>query len=240
VRLQLWKRCKRIKYFRIGGGGGIVDKFILFELSEERIKEGMKNAEKKNLQNRVEFILGNAFNYDFGKLKIDFVHWNNSLHHMLNVPEAVKWSYNILTPGGVFYMDDYVGSTRFQYPDYVLNIVNGIRDNLPRKYLKDQYQNDIYHGHISNIDPYELMKNDPSEAADSEKIVESTKKYFPNAEIILTGGIVYFIALNGLWGNFDEQNEEDISVLKKLMELDKQYAQKQNVMSPYAVAIGFK
>jgi hypothetical protein len=30
-----------------------LDKFILFELSEERIKQGMINAEKKKLQNRV-------------------------------------------------------------------------------------------------------------------------------------------------------------------------------------------
>jgi SAM-dependent methyltransferase len=188
----------------------------------------------------LEFKLENAFNYDFSKLKIDFVHWNNSLHHMFDVSEAIKWSYEILSPGGVFYMDDYVGSTRFQYPEYVLDIVNGIRNNLPKKYLKDQFNDGIYHGHVAKIDQYELEKNDPSEAADSERIINSVKKYFPSAEIILTGGIIYFIALNGLWGNFDEENENDISILTKLMGIDKQYAQQQNIMSPYAVALAFK
>jgi len=219
---------------------GIIDRFILFELSEERIKLGLLNAEKRNLQNRIKYLHGNAFNFDFSNHKIDFVHWNNSLHHMLDVDVAVKWSYDILTPDGIFYMDDYVGPNRFQYPKYVLDLVNNIRDNLPKKYLQDQRNNQKPRGHITNVDPEELMKNDPSEAADSGRILSSVSRYFKNADIKPTGGIVYFIALHGLWENFNEKNDDDIFFLSQLLELDKHCTTKENFMSPYAVALATK
>ena len=218
----------------------IVEKFILFELSEEAVKVGKNQAKELNLENRVEFRVEDAFKYNFNNMKIDLVHWNNSLHHMLDVPAAVKWSYDILSPGGIFYMDDFVGSSRFQYPRYILDIINEIRDALLHKYLKSPFQDGQYLGCFTNPNPDDLWRDDPSEAADSDKILKSVKHYFPQAEIILTGGIVYFLALGGLWGNFDEENEEDIFVLKQLMERDKQYALCSDVMSPYAVALANK
>jgi len=61
----------------------------------------------------VKIIKGDCFNYEFIE-EIDFVHWNNALHHMLNFEKAVQWSYQILKVDGVFYMDDFVGPSRFQ------------------------------------------------------------------------------------------------------------------------------
>jgi len=98
---------------------GIVDKFLLFDLSHEAIRQGTKRIGEAGLLNRVEFHKADAFSFDFSGKKIDFVHWNNSLHHMLDVDATVKWSRDILVPGGMFYMDDYVGASRFQHPQNI-------------------------------------------------------------------------------------------------------------------------
>jgi SAM-dependent methyltransferase len=58
------------------------------------------------VRERVDLIQGDCFAHEFNE-KVDFVHWNNSLHHMLDANKAVKSSYDILSPGGVFYMDDF-------------------------------------------------------------------------------------------------------------------------------------
>ena len=63
-----------------------------------------------------------------------------------------------------------------------------------------------------------MILNDPSEAADSERIIQSVKKYFPNAEITLTGGVIYHHALNDILQNFDE--EKDKWVLNLFMIID--------------------
>jgi len=246
-------RGKRLKQgVSVGCGNGdkeirllqlnVVEKFILFELSEEMVRVVKDKAIRLNLADRIEIRLENAFLHDFTDVKIDFIHWNNSLHHMFDVPAAIKWSYDILESDGVFYMDDYVGPTRFQYSEKAIHIVNEIRDDLPHKYLKSQYHDGQYFGHYINCDPniFETALGDPSEAVDSGRILKSLKDYFPEAEIILTGGIIYFVALGGLYENFDEKNEKDVSVLNTLLERDKNYAQSLDDMSPYAVALAIK
>lgn len=218
---------------------GIVEKFILFELSEDAVRIGIERAREANMLDRVEFRIENAFDYDFTNQKIDLVYWNNALHHMLDVPAAVKWSYDILASNGVFCMDDYVGASRFQHLQSVLDIVNEIRDSLPRKYLVNPYNEGEYVGQFTNPNLDDLKTQDPSEAADSEKILASVIQYFPQAEVIPTGGIVYFLALGGIWYNFNKDDEEDLRLLDQLMLKDKMYAKYPN-MSPYAVALAIK
>jgi len=220
----------------------IVEKFIFFELSGEHARIINDNIKNANLVDRVEIHISDAFKHDFNNIEVDLVHWNNSLHHMFDVQAAVKWSYNILSTGGIFYMDDYVGPNRFQYPENVINVVNEIRDSLPHKYLKNPHDNSLYYGRYINCDPnmFEIEGGDPSEAVDSERILESIKNIFPKAEITLTGGIIYAIALSGLWENFDEENDNDISVLNRLLDMDKKYAQDKNFKSLYAVSIAIK
>jgi len=115
------------KGISVGGGNGIkemvllrqgiVSVFELYELSEARITEGRKLAKQKSLEDRICFIHGDAFDLVTQEESYDFVHWSGSLHHMLDVDEAVGWSKKILKKGGLFLMDEYIGAPRFQWPD---------------------------------------------------------------------------------------------------------------------------
>jgi len=220
----------------------IVEKFICFDLSEGAIKIAKESAKRLDLEDRIEFLVADAFTYNFENLTIDLVHWSGSLHHMIDVPFAVKWSHDILEQGGVFYMSyEYVGPNLFQFPIHVLNIANEILDELPHKYLKHPHADGQYMGRIVNVDPKVLHLQDPSEAADSEKILGSIKDFFPQAEIIPLGGIIWAVALTGLYHNFDESNAVDASALSHLLQIDKQYAQGENAcMSLHASALAIK
>lgn len=218
---------------------GLVNKFTLFELSDVLIETARKQAEISGFENRINFIKGDCFQYEFTE-KIDFVHWNNSLHHMFDVDKAVKWSHQILEIGGVFYMDDFVGPTRFQWSDEALELGTRIRKILPDMYLENPYKpGKLLNKTVLRPDAKKLKEHDPSEAADSDRILESVKKYFPNAKITLTGGTVYHSTLNDILHNMDETNLKDKTILNLLLLID-ELATKSGVESHYATALGIK
>ena len=218
---------------------GIVKRFAMFELSTERIKRARERAESLGLLGRVELIHGDCFLHDF-KEKVDFVHWNSSLHHMLDTEKAVKWSFDILSPGGVFFMDDFVGPTRFQWSTEALKLGTRVRRVLPEGFLKNPYKEGSYISReLSRPDAQELADSDPSEAADSSNIIKSVKKYFPNAEIKLTGGLIYHATLNDILHNIDESDEKDKAILELLLIID-ELSLNSRVESQYAAALAVK
>lgn len=218
---------------------GIVNKFTLFELSEERIKIASDNADLQGLSDRVEFIKGDYYIHKFDE-DVDFVHWNNSLHHMINVEKAIKWSFEILINGGVFYMDDFVGPSKFQWADAQLQLATRIRQTLPDIYLKNRRKpGKMLDRTISQPNAQDIEKADPSEAADSSAILDNIKKYFPNADINLTGGCVYHTALNDILCNIDESDEKDKTILDLLLIID-ELATKSGVETQYATVLAIK
>jgi len=94
-------------------------------------------------------------------------------------------------------MDDYVGPTRFQYPEKAIHIVNEIRDELPHKYLKSQYHDGQYFGHYINCDPniFETALNDPSENEKDVSVLNTLLERDKNYAQSLDDMSLYAVAL---------------------------------------------
>jgi SAM-dependent methyltransferase len=92
---------------------GLIERFELFELSEVRCERGRAAAAADGLGERVTFHAADAFARPHEPY--DLVHWDHSLHHMLDVAAAVTWSVDMLAPGGLLVINDYVGPTRLQW-----------------------------------------------------------------------------------------------------------------------------
>jgi 2-polyprenyl-3-methyl-5-hydroxy-6-metoxy-1,4-benzoquinol methylase len=230
-------RCPFIHGVSVGCGNGskevnllrdgLVKTFSLFDLSEECLRQARELAEKNQVAGRIQFHCTDAFEVVKERECFDFIHWNNSLHHMFDVDMAVKWSYEICKKGGMFYMDDFVGPSRFQWSDQMLQVASRVRAVLPEKYLsqpvpasyigkvkwalkrllfssQDQY---LYSTVISRPTVEAMIADDPSEAADSTRILAAVKNFFPDAEVTLTGGAMYGLALNDILQNFDEHKD---------------------------------
>lgn len=231
----------------VGGGNGLkemmvlesglVNYFKLYELSTARIEDGRKLAKKRHLEDRIEFIEGDAFDLLTAADSVDFVHWNNSLHHMFSVPDAIHWSRKILKPGGMFYMDDFVGADRFQWSDKILDTCEHIRKALPERYLINPSKPDELIAYRVPRPSYGAMiAADPSEAPDSSRTLQYVKHFFPNAEVTFTGGVIYHLALKDIINNFDE--EEDRQQLELLLAMDDILANQGDTL--YATALALK
>jgi len=236
------------KGISVGGGNGhkeinlikqgIVDTFNLYELSKVRISAGKELAQKELIDDKIRFFYGDAFEIESQSEKYDFVHWNNSLHHMLDVEKAIEWSKNVLKTGGLFYMDDFVGASRFQWPDEQLEIATKVRRAFSHsRYLSHpKYRIFSLPAEVKRPNKKKLIKKDPSEAADSDRIINAVYKYFPNAEIKNTGGVIYHLALSDMIHNFDEENDKIL--LDLLMIIDELCSK--SGQNHYGIALAFK
>lgn len=181
---------------------GIVEKFICFELSEKRIEKAVRAAKEKGLENRIEVIYGNFFESEYAKRRYDLVFWDNSIHHMPDVYEAVQKSMEILEEDGIFFCNDYIGESRFQWSDEKLKVVNDVRKCLPREVFKTSSKE--YRQEVNRPSIEAMMKMDPSEAADSENVLPAVRDVFANPYIKMTGGVMYLIGLDGIIENIPD------------------------------------
>jgi SAM-dependent methyltransferase len=227
---------KEMRFLRLG----LVERFDLYELSESRIAKGSALAAELGLAERVCFHRADALE-TVTRPDYDLVHWNNSLHHMLDVAKAVQWSRHVLLPDGVFFMDDFVGPSRFQWSDRALAVATGVRSVLPRRLLRNPHApptgEEHVDPHVARPNARRIAREDPSEAADSARILPVVRDIFPAAEVQLTGGIVYHLALANILHNFDEDDAGDLALLELLLELDTVCLANPDLESPYAVAL---
>ncbi len=223
---------------------GLVERFVLFELSEARIERGKEMAQKKGLLDRVEFRSDDAFKA-FSGPSFDFVHWDNSLHHMFDVMDAVRWSEQVLKPGGMFYMFDFVGPTRWQWTDKSLDLIERVRGMLPERMLRDPWYPErrdtpLLKTRVDRKTPARIMRDDPSEAADCGRILDALAKYFPTAEVKRVGGVIFHLGLSHVYHNIDESQPDDRAILSLLLMLDELCLEVPGIECHYATALATK
>lgn len=160
------------------------------------------------------------------------VFWDNSLHHMPNVHEAVRISKEILNENGVFFCNDYIGESRFQWSDEKIDFTNKIRDDLEESIFF--VGNEIFPRHRNRPTVEKMLASDPSEAADSINILPAIRTYFQNPRITMLGGVVYLILLDRMIQNIPE----DSKLLDELILKDDEA--KEQGMSLYAFILAQK
>ena len=189
---------------------GVVKHFTLHEISQERLAAARTNFERARLSHGADFKAVNAFDDDTPD-RFDVVHWNSSLHHMFDVDAALAWSRRVLKPGGVIVIYEYIGPTRFQWPDRALNWIETVRKSLPQEILERVGKpGQFVPTRVRRPDPEKLKAADPSEAADSDRIIPCATKHFPDGRWTMLGGMIYAIALNDIIGNFDTLDRPDL------------------------------
>jgi ubiquinone/menaquinone biosynthesis C-methylase UbiE len=218
---------------------GIVEKMDLYEVSQEMINRGISLAKEQGLSDTVSFIRGDGLQLAARPEAYDLVYWNSSLHHILDVEQAVAWSYSVLKKGGLFLMDEYVGPSRFQWTDEVLKMATKARRSLPERMLANPASgNRKIPRKVKRPKIKDMIREDPSEAADSSNIIPSVRKHFPQARIIMTGGVIYQLVFKDVLQNINEEDEEDRSILEHLLQMDDSCIQRR--LTHFAVAIAEK
>jgi hypothetical protein len=116
-------------------------------------------------------------------------------------------------------MNDFIGPDRFQWTDRQLYYATSVRSRLSTRLLRHPTIPDKSIRRFAQRPTVEAMiADDPSESADSSRILERLEKLLPNPSIWMLGGCIYFIALNDVLSNIDL--EKDADLLESLLILD--------------------
>jgi len=195
---------------------GLVERYTCYELSESRVAKGKALAEERGVADRIEFVIGDAFE-TAPTAEFDFVSWMESLHHMFDVPGALRWSKNALTDDGLLVVFEYAGPNKLQFNDEMLRIANGLRAMLPDAYFANCERT------VSNPSLDWFEKYDPSEAVDSEAILPTLNAVFPQADVTSLGGLVVHAALKNAFGELIAHDSDDWALTKQMMQAEDYY-----------------
>lgn len=216
-----------------------VERMLCYDLAESRIAQAVARAAELGLSERIEFRVADAFTLHDAP-QFDFVYWNNALHHMFDVPAALAWSRDVLNPGGLLLVDEYVGPSRMRFDDETLDYANAIRALLPERLVAHPSPGRFYARRLSREWFEERIAKDPSEAVDAGRTLGAITDLFEAPAVRPTGGAVYFVALNGLIRNFDMSAPADRDLLAHLLRLDEIHAAARPEHTIYAVAAALR
>lgn len=216
---------------------GLVEQFDLFEISESRIAAGLDAAKQRHLSHRIRWHRSDGIEHMHHHAHYDLVYWDNSLHHMFDVLAAMAATHHCLVTDGVLLLNDFTGASRFQWSDKELYYASLARSYLDDKYLVHPVRNDwCIPRSVPRPSVEAMMAGDPSEAADSSRIIPSIKEFFPDAAIWPLGGVIYHLALGDVLANF--QPGRDDTLLESMLVLDRVVSDMG--LNQYTAAIGVK
>lgn len=202
---------------------GISNKFHANDISSGAIRTATDEAAKSGLGDRITY---SVIDLDVESLPVksyDLVFGLSSVHHVFQLEHLFKQIRSSMTPGGLFYLDEYVGPTRFQTNPFVTDAINRIRGLLPADLLANLFSNDgssIGTYVPSTVEHFEI--HDPSEAVRSAEIIPTLKMYFDVLEYRPYGGTLAHMLLSGITGNFEQRNPAHESILNLIMMMDEE------------------
>lgn len=153
----------------------------------------------------IHYVLGSMNNLPVGEPgfeegSFDAVFGVGSVHHCAELDRLYAAITRLLTPGGWFFMDEYVGPDRFQYSTTHLAQVTALADLLP-DWLLTTASGAVRRGFRAPT-VKEVIAVDPSEAICSSQILPLLPTYFDVVALRPYGGSVLQLLLADVAQNF--------------------------------------
>jgi SAM-dependent methyltransferase len=158
-----------------------------------------------------------------------------SAHHFSDLEHVFREVKRALRPDGVFFLNEFIGPTKFQWTDRQLEIVNGLLRVLPPRYRIAQNQR--LKTRVRRPTLFRMYVGDPSEAIRSDQIIATLSRHFQIVEQRDYGGTILNLLLSGIAGNFDSRARRDRKLLRMLFDVEDQMLASGNIASDFSVII---
>ena len=206
---------------------GICTSFHGVDVAEGAVEEARKIAHKEKLD--ITYTVDDLNSIELEPNSYDVVITQNCLHHVLQLEHLAEQIHGTLRPGGVLWIQDYVGETQLQYGDKRLEIANTVLQLLPEKLRTNRatsnIQKSVKRPEIDNISPFEAIR--------SAEIMPVFLKRFDILEKRETGGIMRLLLPLGAKTDYLE-NDDTRAIYELLHYLDRMLLT-QGVLEPMGI-----
>jgi SAM-dependent methyltransferase len=218
----------------VGCGTGLLERDILgkglcervegVDFSPEAIAEAERAAEEAGLARRLDYRVEDINAIRLPPARYDAVFFHGSLHHIRNVERVLGEVRSALKPGGLVFVDEYMGPSRSEWTDGLWAFARSAFDALPGE-LKNRPELAI-----------PLPMDDPSESVRSSAILPACRRLFETLEDRPYGGNVLWFIFPCL--DIARLREDRTEALSRLIALEDHLLEKGWVESYFRVFVG--
>lgn len=139
------------------------------------------------------------------------------LHRRQDLEDVLDRLATILAPGGLLFVEDFVGPAHFQWTDAQLEVINRLLARLPRELLRDLSAGDgRQKGKVERPNLAKKLAANSNEAVRSDEILPELDARFERVEFCPYGGAVFHQLFSRIMGNFADRPD----LVGVLMEVD--------------------
>lgn len=189
------------------------------DVSDDAVRTAKERAEAAGFTH-LRYCLGDLNAVFLEPGAYDVIFGISSIHHTQELEHLFDQIQQALKPGGYFFMDEFVGPNRFQWPDEQLRLINEQLTLLPKDIRRRISDNQKFKEQVVRKSVAEIRAADPSEAVRSSDILPLLSEFFTVLEIKgYAGGIIHEL-LYDIAGNFREENPGSLELLRKLFQVE--------------------
>ncbi len=202
---------------------GICERVEGVDFSPEAITEARRAAEEAGLARRLDYRVEDINAIRLPRQAYDIVFFHGSLHHIRNVERVLEEVQAALKPGGLLFLDEYMGPSRSEWREAEWGFARSAFDALPEE-LKNRPELAI-----------PLPMDDPSESVRSSAILPAARRLFATLEDRPYGGNILWFVFPCL--DIARLREDRTDALSRLIALEDHLLEKGWVESYFRVIV---
>lgn len=202
---------------------GICERVEGVDFSPEAITEAQREAEEAGLDRRLSYRVEDINAIRLPRAAYDIVFFHGSLHHIRNVERVLEEVHGALKPGGLLFLDEYMGPSRSEWREAEWGFARSAFDALPEE-LKNRQELAI-----------PLPMDDPSESVRSSAILPAVRRLFGILEDRPYGGNILWFVFPCL--DIARLREDRTDALSRLIALEDHLLDKRWVESYFRVIV---
>ena len=166
----------------------------------------------------------------------DVVFGVHSVHHVAELEHVFGEVARALKPGGLLFLNEFVGPSRFQWTDRQLEVVDGLLRVLPEE-LRVSLVDGRVKRKARRPTVAEVIATDPSEAVRSGEILAVAASHFELLEVRPYGGTILHPLLDDIAGNFSRPDAGTRELLAAIADLEWALVTSGDLASDFAVVV---
>ncbi len=206
------------------------------DLSDEAIRIARESANGGG-STRLEYSVADLNTLILEPGKYDVIFGISSIHHVEDLEHLLEQVKRALKPDGYFFLDEYIGPTRFQWTDRQLQIMNEQLMFLPAKLRQSVSEQGKVKESVARSTPEFVAAVDPSEAVRSSDIVGLLDKNFKILEFKGYGGSILHELLYDIAGNFKQDDPAALDHLQRLFAVEDALLASGEIVDDFAVIV---